>query len=156
VREWPNRLGIRESLRDDDTVAWYPGLAARPDRGTIVRVDLTGALLLGDHTAEGPAGLDDHDIDVRTRWLRSLVHRIEQTPGHRSAAPIVSPCGIVLTPGRTAVRAAESASWGSAFEPCPNRLGEFPGGIQIAITEASWRRRDAYAGFVTAIIDQQG
>ena len=151
AREWPNRLGIREAVRDSDTVAWYPQLATRPDRGTIVALDLSG-----ERARERRRALDDDEIDRRTRWLGSLVRRLEQARDVRAAAPVVAPCCIVLAPGGSEVTAATVPGWGAGLAACPARLGEFPGGIQLAITEAAWRQRDAYAATVTAIIEGEG
>lgn len=151
VREWPNRLGVREEIRDGDIVAWYPQLATRPSRGIVLALDLAGAP--AEHGASTPG---EDEIGHRTRWLRSLVRRLEQSPGYVTAAPIAAPCGIVLTPGVTASTVADARSWWPAFDTCPSRLGEFPGGIQLAITEAAWSRREAYAEAVTAIIERQG
>lgn len=145
VREWPNRLGRMEPATNGDRLHWYPEIAERPSLDAIA-FDLGGR------------PIDEHEsfasrasIEERTRWLASLVRSISQVRGVRAAAPIAAPCGIVLTPTGLPPTFRD-ALWGSALAPIPRQLGEFPGGIQLAVTPTMWSRRDAYAEAVTAII----
>ena len=145
VREWPNRLGHIEPASEGDRIHWYPELAARPPLEAIA-FDLGG-----QPCDEGAPVSTDESIEERTRWLGSLIRSISQVRGVRAAAPVAGPCGIVLTP--TGLPPTfDVAQWGSALAPIPRRLGEFPGGIQLAVTPTVWSRREAYAEAVNAII----
>lgn len=145
IREWPNRLGVNEPSAPDDEVLWRPFLASRPRTGTERAVDLTGRSV-------DPSPYDD--LADRTRWMQGLVRTLSQYRGVMSAAEVIAPCAVVLTPGTAAGRCADAPSFDGGLGPCPRRLGEFPGGIQLAVTDSVWARRDEYAAIVTTIMSE--
>lgn len=144
VREWPNRLGVAEAPRPGDQVRWYPLLAERPPIGDVVALETTG---------QASGGSTPADLEDRTAWLHRLVTRLSQGRGIGSAADVVAPCTVVLTPGVGDRRSWPDHGWGNALATVPRRLAEFPGGLQLVVTDSVWARREEYADHVLAIMD---
>lgn len=144
-REWPNRLGMVERGTHDDDVRWYPELAERPPSGRVSTYDLDGS------PCEAVDGIE-RDLARRAAWLQTLVHGLTQHRGVSAAAPVSGTAGVLLTPRGVTGIPAHGTGWGAALGPVPRRLAEFPGGLQVAVTDRVWSRRDEYAAAVSAIV----
>jgi hypothetical protein len=94
----------------------------------------------------------DRDLARRAAWLQSLVHSLTQHRGVSAAAPVCGTAGVLLTPRDVASLPAHGTGWGAALAPVPRRLAEFPGGLQMAVTDRVWSRRDEYAAAVSTIV----
>ncbi|MGI9528591.1 MAG: hypothetical protein ACR2NG_02685 [Acidimicrobiia bacterium] len=139
-RSWPNRAGILETGADTDTVDWYADLADPPPNGTVVR-------------HREPFG---ERIDERIAWFRGLLKTLEQIRGVTAPITPEAPCGIVLTPGIPARGLAAAADrFPRAIDALPNRLAEFPGGIQLRVTPEAWLHADAYAVSVQEVLEEK-
>lgn len=137
IREWPNRLGVCEDGLEADIVMWYGDLAPAPTVGAVHAV----------RTFAQP------DHEERRRWLEHLLRQLEQHRGVVPATGALAPCGVVLTPGIRRDRLATfSDEWPSADPTLPTHLIEMPGGIQLAITDEVWERRDQYAEDILALV----
>lgn len=142
IREWPNRLGVLEDGETGDTVRWYPELAPPPTTGVVMASQLDGS----------PDSAGERPTSQRTQWLQSLVRSAEQTPGVRRIRTPIGAATILLTPGAGVAHMDTGHPWGPALAAVPNRLGEFPGGLQLAVTDRVWEHRDEYAEAVLAIV----
>jgi hypothetical protein len=139
IREWPNRLGVREHGVAADIVMWYGDLAPAPNVGTVRAV----------RTSVQP------DHEERRRWLEHLLRQLEQHRGIVPAGGVLAPCGVVLTPGIPRDRLVTfSHEWPSADPILPTHLIEMPGGIQLAITDEVWERRDQYAEDILILVSR--
>lgn len=137
VREWPNRLGVREEGVDGDIVMWYGDLAPAPTVGDVHAVRTS---IHADH-------------EERRQWLDHLLRQLAQHRGVVPAGGALAPCGVVLTPGIRRDRLVTfSDEWPSADPILPDHLIEMPGGIQLAITDEVWERRDQYAEDILALV----
>lgn len=137
VREWPNRLGVREEGVDADIVMWYGDLATAP--------------IVGDVHAVRASVRVDHE--ERRRWLDHLLRHLEQQQGIVPAGGTLAPCGVVLTPGIPRDQLLSfSDEWPSADPILPAHLIEMPGGIQLTVTDEVWERRDQYAEDVVELV----
>jgi hypothetical protein len=138
---WPNRLGVCESDREIDIVLWRSELAPRPDRGRIEQSD--------------PSIVDPTTLSDRLRWFRSLLKRLDQHRGVSPLGAIDAPAAIVMTRAGVPLD-TRFGTLSGAVEPVPARLGEFPGGVQLALTDLAWRQRDQYAALVESITTGSG
>ncbi|HSJ71576.1 MAG TPA: hypothetical protein VLA29_08035 [Acidimicrobiia bacterium] len=137
VREWPNRLGVCEEGVEADIVMWYGDLAPAPSVGDVHPVK---ASVQADH-------------EERRRWLDHLLRQLEQHRGVVPAGGALAPCGVVLTPGIPRDRLLTfSDEWPSADPVLPTHLIELPGGIQLAVTDEVWERRDQYAEDIVELV----
>ncbi len=139
IREWPNRLGVREEGVEADIVMWYGDLAPAPTVGTVRSVRTS---MEANH-------------EERSRWLRNLMRQLEQHRGVVPAGGALSPCGVVLTSGIALDRLlAFSHDWPSANPILPSHLVELPGGIQLTVTDEVWEQRDQYAGDILDLVSR--
>ena len=143
IREWPNRLGIAEHGGATDVVVWHRDLLARAPEASDVRC--VGALV------------DPNDLAERTRWFQKLLKRLEQIRGVTSYVQPEAPCGILLTPGITRGRLR---SIPDAFAPgiasLEEVLPEFPGGLQLRLTDLGWARAQEYAEVIEHLLREDG
>lgn len=151
-REWPNRLGVCESGAGADSVRWYPELAPPPPTGRITELGIDGQ-------PRQPDGAGQHSAShaARTEWLRNLVRSASQHRGVSVAGRVRGPACVLLTPRGAPVPSPSAPTsvrspWGLALGPVPAHLGEFPGGLQLAVTDIVWGRRDEYAAAVSDMI----
>ncbi len=124
VREWPNRAGRLEPFHGDDVVRWDRRLAPEP----------RSHLVLGRGEATDVAVLKEMQP-----WFDRFIRSLEQFRRVIRATPSETPRAILLTP-RVPIGEVPAG-----VKPLPQRLGEFPGGIQITLDPDSWHHRDAYA-----------
>ena len=140
-RWWPNRAGILETGTPADTVHWHTTLAPEPPDGVQVR-----------HGKSHPA-----DLDARLGWFRALLKTLVQTRGVDAPIPPEAACCIILTPGvESATLALGRDRFPGAIDYLPRRLGEFPGGLQLVMTDEAWRHAEAYAGAVQDVVNGKG
>lgn len=140
-RAWPNRAGILESGEPTDTVHWYSALAIEPPEGVVVT-----------HGSSTPPDLDD-----QLAWLHELIKGLSQIRGVVAPIRPEALCCIILTPGIDSVALAPSINrFPGAIDAVPTHLGEFPGGLQLVVTEEAWRHPEAYAGTVRAVLSGKG
>ncbi len=139
VREWPNRLGVREEGVEADIVMWYGDLAPEPSFGDVY------AVRTSSHS----------DHEERRRWLEHLLRRLEQHRGVVPAGGALAPCCVVLTPGVPRdLLLAFSHGWPSADPILPIHLIEMPGGIQLTVTDEVWERSNQYAEDIVALVNR--
>lgn len=140
VREWPNRAGILERGSAEDRVLWNPGLAPKPLHGNIQPV----------------GGSELVDFDDRLVWFRGLLRRLAQLRGVSVPIEPEALCGIVLTRGKDRASLTDLAHrFPEAVSALPRRLAEFPGGVQLALTDYAWTMADQYAGDLGAVFGKE-
>ncbi|MGI9666236.1 MAG: hypothetical protein ACR2N2_03925 [Acidimicrobiia bacterium] len=137
-RSWPNRLGLLEAGSASDEVEWHSELAQPPEDGTISSVGR-------------PDLQASRELPQRTRAFRRLLKSLAQIPGVELTAFPDAMCAIILTPGVPAERKA-GIRYPSGVEPVPERLGEFPGGLQLRVDDSEWQRFDRYAATVQQLL----
>ena len=139
MREWPNRLGILERFQPHDTVNWHRDLAPEPPH--------TGRILPHGNSP-GAATLVE-----RRRWLRSFVKRLEHTRGVSTYVRPDAPCAILLTPSVSGDLPADlAAEFGDAVQSLAGVLPEFPGGLQLRVTDHGWERASEYAEAIERLL----
>jgi len=140
-RCWPNRAGILERGGPADTVDWYADLAEEPPNGR-------------SKVHRGPT---PGDLAQRLTWFRTLLKSLSQIRGVTVPVRPEAPCGIVLTRGVAAsTMVTGSQPFLGAIDVLPERLGEFPGGIQLVVTGEAWLHADAYAVTVQNMLKGKG
>lgn len=86
------------------------------------------------------------DIKAASHTLRWLVRRLEQIVGVTSAAPIVAPTAVVLTPGmRPGELNVVQAEFPGSTRLVRSELGEFPGGLVLVATNELRASPERYA-----------
>lgn len=140
-RCWPNRAGLLEPGAATDTVDWYADLADAPPHGNVVQ-----------HNQPTPG-----DVSKRLAWFHTLLKSLSQIRGVTVPVRPETPCGIVLTPGIPGSRlSAVSQRFPRAIDVLPERLGEFPGGLQLVVTGEAWLHAEAYAVTVRNVLKEKG
>ena len=133
-RSWPNRLGMLEHR--GDRIVWHSELAPVPEREADERI--------------GVAIIAAAEFHERRHWFSKLLKRSTQHRGIMLAAPPEALAAILLTPagvGHTAIPGHVE----DTIEDVPLRLGEFPGGIQLRLTDRAWQHRQEYASVIETI-----
>lgn len=123
----------------DDLVRWHRDLTAiEPD---------------GVWTQNPESGADVNDLMHRTRWFVKLLKRLEQIPGATAYTKPQAPCGILLTPGIAPNRLdAIEPVFQNDVKPLAEILPEFPGGLQLRLSETGWARREEYAEAIELLL----
>ncbi|MCZ7533110.1 MAG: hypothetical protein M5U23_06865 [Acidimicrobiia bacterium] len=124
VREWPNRAGRLEPFHAGDVVRWDRQLAPEPRSPDVL--------------ARG-ASADPALLEEMQPWFGRFIRSLEQIRRVIRATPSETPRAILLTPRNP------TGDLPPGVERLPERLGEFPGGIQITLSADWWHHRDAYA-----------
>ncbi|MEN8040569.1 MAG: hypothetical protein ABFR95_03610 [Actinomycetota bacterium] len=131
VVEWPNAAGVLEPAHAEAVISWDPELAPVPRQALYVAV------------SDAPQAAD---IERRTAFLTSLTSRLAQLPGVVAPIRPDAPTTILLTHG-VPDESLESVnrSFPGSIQRVRRELGEFPGGLQLVITDDVWALPEEYA-----------